>query len=165
MVAWWINPDVIWWLLSICTALSLSVPLSVYLSRPSLDQAAKRRRLFQISEEIVVPPVVAATQSICERRRGQNFPGGGVFCTVVNPWANRLHVELLRGRMAKSLRIQERSKALRNIALRDGLATLSPAQRAQLLRDAAGLSALHNAIYQSDTASFAIRRSLDNSNR
>ena len=64
-----LNPAVLMWLLPVCVALNLSVPLSVYLSQPSLGQAAKRLRLFQIPEESSLPPVAAATQSIYRRRR------------------------------------------------------------------------------------------------
>ena len=160
VIMFWINPAVLWWLLPVSTALSLSVPLSVYLSRPSLGQAAKRRGLFQVPEESHLPPVVAAAQSIYEQRRGQDFPGGGFFYTVADPWANRLHVALLRGRMPKSRRPQERNKALREAALRDGLAALSSSQKAQLLRDAAGISMLHRE-YHSGAAPFAIYRSLE----
>ena len=71
-----VNPAVHIWLLPVCVALSLSVPLSVYLSQPSLGQAAKRLRLFQIPEESSLPPVAAATQSIYRRRRENDCPGG-----------------------------------------------------------------------------------------
>ena len=64
---------------------------------------------------------------------------GAFLYTVADSWAYWLHVELLRGRMAKSSRLQERNKALREAALRDGLAALL-SSKAQLLRDAEGIS-------------------------
>jgi membrane glycosyltransferase len=162
VVMFWINPAVLPWFLPFCTALILSVPLSVYLSRSSLGQAARRLRLFQIPEESCLPPVVAATRSICQRHRGQEFPGGGFMHAVADPWANRLHVQLLRGRMPKSASTRERNKTLRDTALRNGLDALSSSQKASLLRDAESLGMLHNDVYHGGAVRFANHRTLDN---
>jgi membrane glycosyltransferase len=154
----WINPAVLLWMLPICLALALSVPLSVYLSRPALGQAVKRWRLFQIPEETSLPPVVAATQAIFERRRGQDFPGGGFLYTVVDSWANRLHVKLLRGRTPKPSRHKERNKNLCELARKKGLAALSSSERAHLLKDAESMTALHDGICRDREAHAASHR-------
>ena len=154
----WINPAVLLWMLPICLALALSVPLSVYLSRPGLGQAAKRWHLFQIPEESSLPPVVAATQAIFERRRGQDFPGGGFLYTVVDSWANRLHMKLLRGRTPKPSRDKERNRNLCELARKKGLAVLSSSERAHLLKDAESMSALHDEICRDREAHVASRR-------
>jgi membrane glycosyltransferase len=154
----WFNPAVLLWMLPICLALALSVPLSVYLSRPGLGRAAKRWRLFQIPEESSLPPVVAATQAIFERRRGQDFPGGGFLYTVVDSWANRLHVKLLRGRTPKPSRHKERNRNLCELARKKGLAVLSSSERAHLLKDAESMSALHDEICRDREAHVASHR-------
>ena len=154
----WINPAVLLWMLPICLALALSVPLSVYLSRAALGQAAKRWRLFQTPEESCLPPVVAATQTSFERRRGQDFPGGGFLYTVMDSWANRLHVTLLRGRTPKSARHKERNRNLCELARKKGLAALSSAEKAYLLKDAESMSTIHDEICHDREAHVASHR-------
>lgn len=161
VVMFWINPAVLPWFVPFCTALILSVPLSVYLSRSSLGQAAKRLCLFQSPEESCLPPIVAATRSICRRRRNHEFPGGGFIHAVADPWANRLHVQLLRGRAAKSARSHEFNKTLRDLAMRKGLDALSSSQKASLLRDAEGLRILHTDIYRRGADRFANHRTCE----
>ncbi|HEY0722777.1 MAG TPA: glucans biosynthesis glucosyltransferase MdoH, partial [Pyrinomonadaceae bacterium] len=158
----WINPAALPWFLPFCTALILSVPLSVYLSRTSLGQTARRLGLFQIPEERCLPPIVAATRSICRRRRGHEFPSGGFIHAAADPWANRLHVQLLRGRAAKSARSHECNKTLRDLAMRKGLDALSSSQKSSLLRDAESLRLLHHDVYRSGAVRFANHRTLDN---
>ena len=165
VVMFWINPAVLPWFLPFCTALVLSVPLSVYLSRSSVGQAARRLRLFQIPEESCLPPVVAATRSICRRRQAQEFPGGAFIHAVADPWANRLHVQLLRGRTAKSARTQECNNTLREFVLRKGLDALSSSQKASLLRDAESLRMLHNDVYRSGAVQFANHRTCEDLHR
>jgi membrane glycosyltransferase len=156
-----INPAVLLWLAPVTTSLILSIPLSVYLSRPSLGQAAKRWRLFQIPEETFAPPVVAAAQSIFARRRVRDFPGGGFVYTVMDLPANRLHGEVLRWRTPKSPRDRERNKVLHESALNDGLAVLSSSQKAHLLNDADSMYALHGEIYQRGDPPVTVHRCVD----
>jgi membrane glycosyltransferase len=157
-----INPAVLLWLAPVTTSLILSIPLSVYLSRPSLGQAAKRWRLFQIPEETFAPPVVAAAQSIFARRRVRDFPGGGFVYTVMDLPANRLHGEVLRWRTPKSPRDIERNKVLHESALNDGLAVLSSSQKAHLLiNDADSMYALHGEIYQRGDPPVTVHRCVD----
>jgi membrane glycosyltransferase len=152
------NPAVLLWLSPVTTSLILSIPLSVYLSRPSLGQAAKRWHLFQIPEETFAPPVVAAAQSIFARRRVRDFPGGGFVDTVMNLPANRLHGEVLRCRTPKSPRDRERNKVLEESALNDGLAVLSSSQKAHLLNDADSMQAHQGEIYQSGDPPVTVHR-------
>src|SRR5262249_25032990 len=51
----WLNPGSFWWVTPIIGALILSIPTSVWTSRASLGDRARRRRLFLIPEENVPP--------------------------------------------------------------------------------------------------------------
>jgi membrane glycosyltransferase len=145
---YWINPAGLYWLLPVTGALILSIPLSVYLSKPSQGRAAKRWGLFQIPEEKIQPPVVAAAQNIYQRRRGQDCPGGGFVHAVMSPWANRLHVELLCRRTAKSPEEQNRNQSLCQTARQNGPTCLSSVEKGHLLKDAASMTMLHRDLYR-----------------
>ena len=51
----WLSPGYFWWVTPVIGALILSVPLSVYTSRASLGERARRRGLFVIPEESAPP--------------------------------------------------------------------------------------------------------------
>jgi len=146
-LVYWINPAGLFWLLPATAALILSIPLSVFLSKPSLGRAAKRWGLFQIPEEKMQPPVVAAAQIIYERRRAQDFPSGGFVHAVMSPWANRLHVQLLRRRTPKSAEEKNRNKRLCLAALAKGPACLSSAEKDLLLKDSESMTLLHRELH------------------
>jgi membrane glycosyltransferase len=147
-LVYWINPAGLYWLLPITAALILSIPLSVYLSKPSLGRVAKRWGLFQIPEEKIQPPIVTAARNIYQRRRAQDFPGGGFVQAVMSPWANRLHVELLRRRTPKSPEEQNRNKILCLTVRQNGPTCLSSVEKAYLLKDAASMTMLHRDLYR-----------------
>jgi membrane glycosyltransferase len=148
-LVYWINPAGLPWLLPVTVALILSIPLSVYLSKPSLGRAAKRWGLFQIPEEKIQPPVVAAAQIIYERRRAQDFPGGGFVYAILNPWANRLHAELLRRHGPKSPEEKNRNKDLCQAVLQNGPTCFSSIEKGYLLKDAASMTTLRRDLHGS----------------
>jgi membrane glycosyltransferase len=61
--------SLVWWLLPILGALSLSVPMSVYSSRVALGRAFRRRRLFMTPEEIEPPKILAQLGDALDRQR------------------------------------------------------------------------------------------------
>ena len=64
--------SLVWWLLPIVGALTLSIPVSVYSSRVALGQALRRRRLFVTPEELERPEVLQRLSAALERRRGSD---------------------------------------------------------------------------------------------
>jgi membrane glycosyltransferase len=64
--------SLVWWLLPIVGALTLSIPVSVYSSRAALGRALRRRRLFVIPEELERPEVLQRLSAALDRRRGSD---------------------------------------------------------------------------------------------
>ncbi|HEX2228092.1 MAG TPA: glucans biosynthesis glucosyltransferase MdoH, partial [Candidatus Binatia bacterium] len=142
---YWLNPEVTVWLLPVGVSLALAVPLSVYSSRLGLGRAMRRWRLFLIPEEIEPPPVVQYLHDGITRRRKQ--PCKQVFVEVtVDPDANAVHLGVMRRKAAKSAKIIERNRVLRELALEAGPAALSDSDKAFILRDADSVVALHRQV-------------------
>ncbi len=164
-VAWivgmsWMNEAVAIWLLPVAAALVLSIPLSVYSSRISLGHAVRRWRLFLIPEELAPPQVIKNLQvGLTERQRQQWQPEGFVRAAI-DPYANAVHVELLRGKRPKSPKARARNRSLREKMLKDGPASLTQSERVHLLRDAESMRALYCGVWQTNDANFAIRHGL-----
>jgi membrane glycosyltransferase len=143
-IAWWLNPSYLWWLLPVAGALILSIPLSVLTSRTGLGRKLRRRKYFLIPEESQPPPVIRAT------RRYWHYapPLADVAAAVVDPITNALVCAQAVAR-PRAMRTHEADAALVLRALSRGLATLSPAEKNQLIADPAALSSLHWAVWTS----------------
>jgi membrane glycosyltransferase len=100
---YWLNPAVSVWLLPVGISLMLAVPLSVYSSRLSLGRLMRRWRLFMIPEEIHSPHVIEYLQASLKKRQNNQQIDGFVE-VIVDPYANAVHVGLLRGKKTKGKR-------------------------------------------------------------
>jgi membrane glycosyltransferase len=96
---------------------------------------------------------------LTERQRQQWQPEGFVRAAI-DPYANAVHVELLRGKRPKSPDGRARNKSLREKMLKDGPASLTQSDRAYLLRDGESMRALYSDVWQTNDANFAIRHGL-----
>jgi membrane glycosyltransferase len=144
---YWLNPAVSVWLLPVGISLLLAVPVSVYSSRLSLGRLARRWRLFLIPEEIRSPQIIKYLQAALNKRR-QNQQMDAFLQLVVDPYANAIHVGLLRGKKPKSSEAIERNRSLREFALSNGPATLSGFNRMHLLRDSESMALLHRQVWR-----------------
>jgi membrane glycosyltransferase len=138
---WWLHPEFSWWVLPVPLSLVLSAPVSVYSSYASLGRGARRCRLFLIPEEISQPDVISELQAGLSRR--QKTEADGFTRAVTSPFANTLHVQLLRSKSAKSAKTAARNQMLQNKAVERGLGNLARAEKTALLRDARSMTALH----------------------
>ncbi len=142
---WWLNPSYLWWLLPVAGALILSIPLSVFTSRVGLGRKLRRRKYFLIPEESHPPPVIRAT-----RRYLHHAPAPADFAAaVVDPIINALMCAQATGRTGTGRVREFLNSALAERALHDGLNSLTPAEKNQLLADPAALSGLHWAVWTS----------------
>lgn len=149
-----LNPAVSVWLLPVGISLLLAVPLSVYSSRLSLGRLMRRWRLFLIPEEIHLPQVIKYLQESLGKRR-ENQQMDSFVQAVVDPFANAVHVGLLRGKKPKASETIERNRNLRESALRDGPETLSSSNRTHLLRDSESMMLLHRQVWRIRDPNFA----------
>jgi len=142
---WWLNPSYLWWLLPVAGALILSIPLSVFTSRVGLGRKLRRRKYFLIPEESHPPPVIRAT-----RRYLHHAPAPADFAAaVVDPIVNALMCAQATGRTGTGRVREFLNSALAERALHDGLDSLTPAEKNQLLADPVALSGLHWAVWTS----------------
>src|SRR5439155_1519233 len=65
----WLSPGYFWWVTPVIGALILSVPLSVYTSRASLGERARRWGLFVIPEESAAPPELQDLRELARAAR------------------------------------------------------------------------------------------------
>jgi membrane glycosyltransferase len=144
-----LNPAVSTWLLPVAVPLLLSIPLSVYSSRIGLGRAFRRWRLFLIPEEMEPPQVIKQLQARL-RRQEQKGALPGFVQAAVDPYANAVHVALLRGKIPKSAAARARNQGLRDKALAEGVTSLTPTERAYLLQDAESMRALGDALRETE---------------
>jgi membrane glycosyltransferase len=149
-----VNPAVSVWLLPVAVALLLSIPLAVYSSRAALGRALGRWRLFLIPEEITPPKVINDLRAGLARRQRQKWEPEGFVRAAIDPDTNALHVGLLRGKSPRSPQARARNRSLQGKALQEGLASLTPAERAYLLNDAESLVTLHRDVWQMQDRDF-----------
>lgn len=151
---WLINPGFFWWLSPIVAGLALSVPLSVWTSRVSWGEAARRMGLFLIPEELVQPPELAALS----RNRQRPAPYSpfaisrqkGFIRAVVIPSVHALHISLIRHRRHPSPERAARMAKLAAKALQQGPDALTCKEKVELLNDPAGLHDLHRQVWNLD---------------
>jgi membrane glycosyltransferase len=148
----WLNPGYFWWVTPIVGALILSVPVSVYASRVSLGERARRLGLFLIPEESDPPPelqdlyafhadALHATDRLPPAERD------GFVRAAVDPYVNALRRALAGAPRAVRGSIRARRRALLERALADGPASLSARERRVLLLDPEATDELHRRVW------------------
>jgi membrane glycosyltransferase len=150
---YWLNRQYFWWLTPILAALVLSVPLSVWMSRLGLGEAARRIGLFLTPEETRRPTELAqyADALAGARRKQQALPPSerdGVVRAVVDPYVNALHRWLLREPRRLRPSIREARSRLLERALVEGPTALDQRARRILLSDPSCVDELHRRVWQ-----------------
>lgn len=156
---WLINPGFFWWLSPIVAGLALSVPLSVWTSRVSWGENARRMGLFLTPEELRKPPELLALERNLQRPAPYSpFPltrRQGFIRAVVIPSVHALHIALTQHRARRSPERAARMEQLAGKALAQGPEALSRKEKAELLGDPAGLHALHDKVWELDDGPLA----------
>ena len=148
----WLSPGYFWWVTPVIGALILSVPLSVYTSRASLGERARRRGLFVIPEESAPPPELQDLHDLARsaRRRTGALPErerDGFVRAAVDPYVNALHRALLGRSRSLAPSLQAARQALLERALAEGPASLTGRERRILLGDPDLTDALHRRVW------------------
>ena len=89
-----LEPILFWWLSPVLVGLWLSIPISVWTSRPDIGANAKREELFQTPEETLPPTEVTAALTTGDDIEFARYDG--VTSAVLDPFLNAVHVSLLR---------------------------------------------------------------------
>jgi Periplasmic glucan biosynthesis protein, MdoG len=83
---------------------------------------------------------------LTERQREKWRPKGFVRAAT-DPYANLVHVGLLRGKIPGSGEARSRNRNLLEKMLKEGPTSFTPAERTHLLRDAESMAALHHRVW------------------
>jgi membrane glycosyltransferase len=150
---YWLNREYFWWLTPILAALVLSVPLSVWMSRLRLGDAARRAGLFLTPEEVRRPPeLVDYAEALRAAREKESSLSpqerDGVARAVVDPFVNALHRWMLREPRPLRASIRAVRSKLVERALVEGPSGLDPRARKILLSDPACVDELHRRVWQ-----------------
>ncbi len=102
VLAWNLDPLFFWWLSPVILGMALSVPVSVVTSRPLLGRRLRKWGLLLSPEETSPPPVISSLLTKTSRSTGKAStesipePLRGLRDVVLDPYANAVHVSLLR---------------------------------------------------------------------
>jgi membrane glycosyltransferase len=152
---YWLNPNYFWWVTPIIIALISSVPLSVYASRVSLGQFARRLGLFMIPEETERPRELRDLHAILDesQRRTAAMPAplrDGFVRAVVDPAVNAIHRGLLGRRRSLQPGVAAERQALVERALLGSPAALPNDDRKILMLDPDAVDELHRRVWLLD---------------
>jgi len=150
-VAWiglvyWLDPAFVWWLAPVAGALVLSIPLSVYTSRASLGNRARRAGLFLIPEETSPPPEIAAMQGYTRSAP----PTATWIDAVVDKSFNAMMAAFAAPRPVLPPAVREARRTLVERALSDGPNALSDLEKNTLLGDRDALREFHRRVWSLD---------------
>jgi membrane glycosyltransferase len=144
-----LHPEAFWWLTPVAAALVFSVPLSVWMSRRSLGERARRARLFLTPEERDPPREIRDLETdLASALASHAIEPDGFVRAIVDPLVNALHAAFLRGPRKLAPRIRAARLALSVRAPVAGPDALTPQERRLLLSDAVCLQELHEAVWR-----------------
>lgn len=160
LFAWvWLH-DSFWWFVPVLVGLVLSIPLSVWSSRRSLGAFTRRLGLFLTPEEITPPPEVTrlAEQMAAPENTREPPPEANDRLTrvIVDPYANAIHVSLLREKGLNPVYARELQEAgvgspeiltLRSTLLARGPAALAPSEKLRIMSDGDSMAWLHSRVW------------------
>ncbi|WP_018290575.1 glucans biosynthesis glucosyltransferase MdoH [Verrucomicrobium sp. 3C] len=138
----WEMPFFFWPLFPILFSWLCAVPLAWLTSGARLGDLTRRAGLFLTPEEEHPAPELAGL----DRRGNEADPlqlSQGLLALVADPYANALHLALLRRREARSGRARETLEALEARFLQEGPGSLSARELATVLSDPASVRSLH----------------------
>jgi membrane glycosyltransferase len=175
---WRMDHPAFWWFMPVLVGMVLSIPLSVFTSRPSLGTRARNLGLFLTPEEISPPAeldTIRMRMALLEKS-GVAAPRASDACiaeAVLDPYVSAIHVSLLREKglnpeyhdaLARLGAGQPHVRELGEKLLKRGPEELSGQEKLLVLSDAQVMSWLHRQAWirsSDDLASWwqtAIRR-------
>lgn len=149
--AYVLDPSFLWWLVPVLGALVITIPISVYTSRISPGQRARRLGLFITPEEHAPPPEIRQfEQALGESTRAAARATRGLHAAIVDPYVNAVVV----ARLSSALRHYSEEAAIsrdlqRARVLARGTHALDRREQLAILRDRALLQQLHSEVWAS----------------
>jgi membrane glycosyltransferase len=166
---WQLDQPTFWWFAPVVLGMVISIPLSVFVSRASWGERARKSGLFLTPEELLPPPEIKRLRermkALDETGSGEPLaPGTGIAEAVLDPYVNAIHVSLQREKWLNP----QYAEALAQIGaarpevreygeklLAEGPDALKPAERMLVLADSRVMSWLHHQAWQRPSESLA----------
>ncbi|MGI8602536.1 MAG: glucans biosynthesis glucosyltransferase MdoH [Verrucomicrobiales bacterium] len=160
LFSWIYIRDSFWWFLPVLVGLVLSIPISVLMSRKSWGDFFRKIGLLVTPEELAPPPEVAqlaqGLRLAGQAERTTPDPDARLSEAVVDPYANAIHVSLLREKILHEGYVREMMdlgagsdevKALRERLLREGPPALSNPEKLRVMSDSESMAWLHSRVW------------------
>jgi len=158
--AWiWLR-DSFWWFVPVLVGLVFSIPLSVWTSRRRLGSLTRRLGLFLTPEETAPPPEVSRLGERLDAPENRLEPppdaDDRLTRVIVDPYANAIHVSLLREKALNPVYAGELREAgagspdtlaLRSTLLAHGPTALTPSDKLRILSDGDSMAWLHSRVW------------------
>jgi membrane glycosyltransferase len=138
------TPKLFWWFSPVLAGFLLSIPISVYSSRASLGERARKAGLFLTPEEVDPPSILLTLDHEIEMGADRPWakPGSGLERVLKDPDVRATHLSMLTdGEPADDLR-RHYLKGLELKYRRDGAEALTPREMRELLLDAESIHSL-----------------------
>src|SRR5262245_57050130 len=164
---WFALPATFWWFAPVLAGMVLSIPLSVLTSRSSLGKRARELGLLLTPEEISPPPELLSLRTRMAKieQPSQTVPpGSGIAEMILDPYANAIHVSLVRQMQSTPSYARPIAKlaaqgwdprALAERLLIKGAEALQPEESRFVLADPEKMAWLHQQAWQRPDETFA----------
>ncbi len=160
-LVWWLDRPSFWWFVPVVAGMIFSVPLSVFTSRRSWGARARGWGLFLTPEEMSPLPEVAdlrrhLSPSNLAGKAPARSANAGIIDAVVDPYANAIHVSLLREKNLNPEYAEQLTRlgvgraevrVLGEKLLAEGPGALNGSEKMLVLSDADVMSWLHRQIW------------------
>jgi membrane glycosyltransferase len=149
-------PALIWWFSPVILGFLLAIPLSAWSSRTSWGDWAKHRGLFLTPEELEPPDLLRRFQRELNRREAAGWcrSGNGLTCVLKDPKAWNVHLSFLSDSPEpKDPLLQNHLERLGLKVQQNGLDSLAPQERRELLLDSEALQNLRNQLAEAEVQS------------
>lgn len=155
----WIDPGLLVWMSPVLAGLVLSIPVSVWSSRPGPGHFLRRMHLLLTPDETSRPEELIEIDHRMEDRAARQARSPrfdmheGITRAVIDPYANAVHVSLLEAKPAGS--DHEELRALTERLVSDGPGSLDAREIRQILYDPEIMLSLHRRIWTTPDAELA----------
>jgi membrane glycosyltransferase len=142
---WLTVPKLFWWFAPVIGGFLLAIPFSVWSSRTSLGEWARKHNLFLIRAELAPPHVLRELHHELERAPHRQWSGNidGLMRVLDDPEARRFHLKLLPPPTPeKNPMYEHHVRGLELKLLHTGPESLSPVEKRELLLNAESIRRL-----------------------
>ncbi|MEM8867339.1 MAG: glucans biosynthesis glucosyltransferase MdoH [Verrucomicrobiota bacterium] len=155
ILAWKINPTLLYWLSPVLIGWVFSIPISVFTSHKEPAEWLKQRGLLLTPEEIAPPETIRRINELAAKIESPPKPirvlrkDYGLIQALLDPYTNALHLEFLPKRGKQSEDSRQRLRDLAEKLLEAGAPALTGPEKQRLLNDHYTVRQLHKSLWSS----------------